>query len=488
VKPASSPPPLLASPPTTSRRTGKSTRTKVIFLKYIYTMKSTFFTSVCAIGLICIISATGVCQAQVISTFAGNGMGGVSTDGVAATATKIGAPGAITTDREGNVFFATSNYKIKKVDNLGIISTIAGNGIGGYSGDGGPATNATIGGIWETAIDTAGIIYIADHSNNCVRSIDKFGIINIFAGTCDNSFHIGYTGDGGPATAANFYLPSGVAADRFGNVYISDMYNNVVRKVHNGIITTFAGTGTGGHSGDGGPALAAQLRKPIGLAVDSIGNVYISDSLFYVRKVDISGIITTVAGFKQGFAGDGGPAISAKIDYVGGLAIDNKGNLYICDQGNRRVRIVNASGIINTYAGTGVAGYNGDGIPANTAQLNTLNGVAVDNSGCLYIADGQNYRVRKVTAATGIAPEIENKTRQVFLYPNPADKQVSVIAEKNGQLLINDIVGRRVLSYKVAAGKNDISLPAELPQGLYHCKFIDEHNALYGELELVIRH
>ncbi len=219
-------------------------------------MKQTSLIFRCILSVLSILLSASVCTSQVISTFAGNGLLGDSGDGGQAIDATIGGPGAVAIDKAGNVYFVTTNFKIKKVDASGIITTIAGNGISGYSGDGGPATNAMIRNVRGMAIDTMGIIYFSDNYYNCIRSIDTSGYIHLFAGMCD-SFHTGYTGDGGPATAANFFYPRGVAADRFGNIFISDYYNNVVRKVYGGIITTFAGTGTGGHSGDGGPALAA---------------------------------------------------------------------------------------------------------------------------------------------------------------------------------------------------------------------------------------
>lgn len=448
-------------------------------------MKQTSLIFRCILSVLSILLSASVCTSQVISTFAGNGIHGDSGDGGQAIDAAIGAPGSVAIDKVGNAYFATTNYKIKKVDASGIITTIAGNGISGYSGDGGPATNAMIRYVRGIAIDTFGIIYISDGYYNCIRSIDTSGYIHIFAGMCD-PFHTGYSGDGGPATAANLFYPDGVAADRLGNIYISDYYNNVVRKVHGGIITTFAGTGTGGHSGDGGPATAAQLRKPSAIAADSLGNVYICDSMCYVRKVNTAGNITTIVGTIYGFGGDGGPATAAKFRSGNGLATDNYGNLYLSDHGNSRIRIINTSGIINTYAGTGVDGYNGDGIPANTAQLNNIGNVAIDSRGNLYISDFENFRVRKVTAPTGVK-EMKEKTKQLSIYPNPANDNVTVVTKKAGLLLISDLYGRVLMKSKIDAGKNKIMLPSALPQGIYPCRFIDEETNSTEEINLEIR-
>ncbi len=205
-----------------------------------------------------------------------------------------------------------------------------------------------------------------------------------------------------------------------------------------------------------------------------------------MRKVNTVGNITTIVGSTEGYGGDGGPATAAQFSGGTGLATDNYGNLYLSDHGNARVRIINASGIINTYAGTGVDGYNGDGIPANTAQLNSQGSVAVDKRGNLYISDFENFRVRKVTAPTGVK-EMKEKTKQLFIYPNPADDDITVVTKKAGLLLISDLYGRVLLNCKIVAGKNKIMLPSALPQGIYPCRFIDEETNSSEEINLEIR-
>ena len=243
------------------------------------------------------------------------------------------------------------------------------------------------------AVDSAGNLYIADSLNCRIRKVASGGNISTFAGNGTLS----YSGDGSAASQAQLNTPQGVAADSSGNLYIADTLNNVVRKVSpNGTISNFAGNGGAGSSGDGSAATSAQLHGPQGLAVDAAGNLYIADTLnAKVRKVSAaSGVITTVAGSgTPGYGGDGGAAASAQLNLPIGVAVDSSGNLYIADFGNSRVRKVSASGaIIGTVAGNGSTGYSGDGGPAAKAQLNGPQGVAVDAAGNLYIADTENNR------------------------------------------------------------------------------------------------
>ena len=223
--------------------------------------------------------------------------------------------------------------------------------------------------------------------------------ITTFAG--NQSLGPGFSGNGALATAAQLNNPDGVAVDGSGNVYISDFNNAVVRVVTpDGKINPFAGTGTTGHAGDGGLATSAQLTGPLGLAVDSSGNVYIADGPNNsIRKVSTSGIITTVAGGTAGFGGDGGAATSAALNFPTAVAVDASGNLYIADSANHRIREV-SGGIISTIAGTTVFGFSGDNGPATSAQLYLPKGVAVDSHGNVYIADTGNQRIREITGTT----------------------------------------------------------------------------------------
>ena len=244
----------------------------------------------------------------------------------------------------------------------GIITTIAGIGVNGFSGDGGPATDATFGAteILGMAIDDNGNIYISDNDNRRIRKINNLGVITTIAG-----FGSGWCfscGDGGPATDADLVLPEGIALDKIGNLYITESFGNRIRKIDTfGIITTFAGNSSTTDTGDGGPATAAGLHDPQGICIDTSGNVYVSVPRG-IRKINTSGIITTVVGNGTlGYSGDGGPATDAALSEPTSIAFDAIGNLIIMDYGNARVRKVNLSGIISTIAGNGIMGFSGDG-------------------------------------------------------------------------------------------------------------------------------
>lgn len=273
-----------------------------------------------------------------------------------------------------------------------VINTVAGNGTLVFSGDGGPATKAGVGIPPDMAVDGAGNLYIADRNNNRIRKVDTSGTISTFAGNGTS----GFSGDGGPATSAALFLPIGVAVDGAGNVYIADGGSNGLRKVDTSgkinavpVISSFL----------------SRIASPGGLTVDSAGNVYISDlngSAIY--KLDKAGVLTTVAGGAFGFSGDGGPATKAALYFPSGVAVDSAGNIYFADKGNNRVRKVDTKGIITTFAGTGTAGFSGDGGPATSAKLGlnltaAFQGVAVDSAGDVYIADPQNNRIRIVNPA-----------------------------------------------------------------------------------------
>jgi sugar lactone lactonase YvrE len=285
----------------------------------------------------------------------------------------------------------------------GIITTVAGTGTAGFSGDGGAATSAMLTYPFEVAIDSSGNLYIADSDNQRIRKVSAAtGIITTVAGSGAQ----GYSGDGGAATSAMLNWPYGVAVDSSGNLYIADWGNQRIRKVNaaTGIITTVAGagsTGVYGFGGDGGAATSAAIGLPIRVTLDPSGNLYFTSySIQTIRKVNgATGIITTVAGNgTSGFSGDGGAATNAMLNGPNGVAVDPLGNLYISDGANSRIRKVDgAAGIITTVAGSGAQGYSGDGGAATSAMLNAQIGVAVDPLGNLYIADSGNQRIRKVT-------------------------------------------------------------------------------------------
>jgi len=329
----------------------------------------------------------------IITTVAGNGSYGLTGDGGPAIAATLQYPTGLALDAAGDLFIADSiNNVVREVKPGGIITTVAGIGLNNETGDGGPATAATLSQPNGVAVDGAGDLFIADTTTGVVREVKPGGVISTAAG----SHH---AGDGGPATAASLDQPGGVAADAAGDLFIADTRDDAIREVRpGGIITTVAGTGTAGHSGDGGPATAATLDQPGGVAADAAGDLFIADTFNnVVREVKPGGIITTVAGNGRfGSTGDGGPATAAELSGPSSLALDAAGDLFIADSFNDLVREVTPGGIITTVAGTGTAGYSGDGGPATAATLNDPVGIAVDGAGDLFIADDGNHVVREV--------------------------------------------------------------------------------------------
>ena len=401
-----------------------------------------------------------VSTAGVITTVAGNGVAGNTGDGGPALQAALAATSipAVCLDSKGNVYFASvesvSDSRVRKVAADGTISTIAGTGQLGETGNGGPAVKATLMGVYGLATDSSDNLYLADDSQ--IRKISADGIIVGVAGSIIAG--AGFSGDGGPATSARFFVATGVAVDISGNILVADSLNYRLRSVTTDrMINTVAGNGLASYSGDGGPATAAQLNIPYSVALDGTGNVYVADSKnFRVRKISTDGTIKTVAGNGQygkafdgqmaaasalgqpagiaidpagnlifadfdnariwrvtpdgvihslaggtvrSYSGDGGPALLAGFVGPTGIALDNSGNLYVADQNNNRVRKISTSGTISTVAGTGSPGITGDGGPATSATLHYPGAVTVDSAGNLYIADNENCRVREVSSA-----------------------------------------------------------------------------------------
>jgi uncharacterized protein (TIGR03437 family) len=331
-----------------------------------------------------------------IVTVAGNGTAGFSGDGGPATSASLMAPIGVAYDLFGNVYECDTN-RIRKISPDGTITTIAGTGVAGYSGDGGPAVNAMLNLPDRVSVDNQGVVYIPDTHNFRIRKVTLDGIITTVAG----NGVAGFSGDGGLAVNAEIRQPDCTASDAAGDLYFCDFDNNRIRMVSpNGIITTVAGNGQSGFSGDGGLATSASLNGPVGLAVDG-AVLYISDGNDRIRKV-VGGIITTIAGNGTiGYTGDGGPATSAELSTPAAIAAAS-GTVYIPDRDNNVIRVVLPDGTIHTVAGNGVAGFGGDSGPATSAKLNSPRAVALTPSGGVYIADEGNNRIRLIVPPPSI--------------------------------------------------------------------------------------
>jgi sugar lactone lactonase YvrE len=349
-----------------------------------------------------------------IYAYAGTGTQGYTGDGAAATAARLRDPEGVEVAANGDLYIAdTGNDAIRKVNVLtGVITTVAGTGSSGYSGDGGQATAAKLRAPEDVYVAANGDLYIADTGNHAVRKVSSAtGVITTVAGSGPS----GSSGDGGPATSARLHSPSGIAVAANGDFYISDTSNDKIRKVTaaTGIITTFAGTGTAGYTGDGGAATSARLRTPEGVALAANGDLYFADTGNHaIRKVSAAtGIISTYAGTgTAGSTGDGGAATAARLNSPQAISF-SAGDLFIADSGNNRIRRVQAaSGNISTVAGTGTAGNTGDGGSATAALLNSPRGITVAPSGAFYIGDRANDRVRKVTGILSVVAWVETRS------------------------------------------------------------------------------
>lgn len=363
---------------------------------------------------------------------------------IKATETEISLVDGIAVDKKGNLFIAMRDHNIiSKVDTNGNMTRFAGTGESGFSGDGGKAIKAQLKSPANLAFDRKGNLYITDRNNHRVRKVDTRGVITTVAG----NGVAGFSGDGGKATEAQLSLPSGVVVDDKNNIYISDRSNDRVRVVSNkGIITTFAGNGIDDFKGDSGPATKASLSRPFGLALDKKGNLYIADrGNNRIRRVNTQGIILTVAG--DGgffFMGDNGPAYRASVAGPTGVVVDDNGIMYIADRNNNRVRSVDTQGMIRTIAGTGQQDYNGDAEVARDTNLHLPFGVALDQDGKLLIIDRSHYRIRRVDPKRGSIKTVAGNGIKMFAGDGgPASGAKlsfphGISVDKKGNLLISD--------------------------------------------------
>jgi hypothetical protein len=332
--------------------------------------------------------------AEPLQTWIGTGLPGYNGDN-ARTLTSLTRPQGVAADASYDVFVAdTGNNRIRMMNPKGYMSTVAGSGMVGYTGDGGPATAAGLDNPYGVAVDGAGDLFIADTGDHRVREVTPDGIIHTVAG---NGI-AGTTGDGGQATQAELNAPVDLALDGHGDLFISDGTANVIREVTtDGLIHTFAGTGVAGFNGDCIPASQALVNDPTGLAIDAAGDVFFTDTANHrVREVTTDGTIHTIAGTGiWGYAGDHGAATYAELESPTGLTIDSQGDLYVSDVSSATVRAI-VNNVIFTVAGTGTPGYNGDGFPAATMQLDDPVSVAIDSYGAIQIADSYINRIRRV--------------------------------------------------------------------------------------------
>lgn len=397
-------------------------------------------------------------QAGYINTIAGDGIAGYAGDGQSALNAKIDTIGYTAVDDSGNVYIADAqNNRIRKVyAATGVIATIAGTGTAGETGDYGSATLAELYYPFGICVDHNRNIYFTDNGNGVIRKINQAtGIITKFAGTGNG----GNTGNGGKADTATFDDPTGITVDAAGNVYVADDIGSCVRKINasDSIINLYAGNNVHGYSGDGGQATNAELNNPLGISMDNNGNLYIAEwKEFTVRKVDASGVINEFAGIpgNNTYTTASGPsATSIPMGSPTGVACDKFGNVYISDAGNGVIRQINGTnGYDYVIAGSPTIGFSGDGGPAVNAELNYPLSVSVDSNFNLYVGDLLNFRIRKVNGGPTAVPEI-SATGNFAIYPNPANSSLNIqfsgtYANGDNNIEIIDLMGRTVSTYQ----------------------------------------
>ncbi|MCD6011463.1 MAG: Leucinerich repeat protein-like protein [Flavipsychrobacter sp.] len=411
---------------------------------------------------------------QKVNTIAGNGGAGFSGDGFHAVSAQLWGPIEVALDKSGNVYINDhNNYRIRKVNTIGVITTVAGTGTAGNSGNGSVATSADIF-ARGMAVDHRYNIFFSDPSSDVIRRVNSSGKISKYAGGGTTGAQTGYSGDGGKADTARFKNPHGICVDDTGNMYIADAGNHVIRKIDTfGFVSTVAGDASlgSGYFGDGGIATMAQLDSPYAVAVDHKGNLYINDfNNNVIRRVDvITKTITTITDNTgtPGYTGDNGLSTAATINAPRGMCVDLANSLFFADAMNNVIRKIDTFGIITTVAGNGWYGFGGDLGLVTGANFKNPYAVAVDGVGSIHIADANNNRIRKTYSTTGVNGI--SASNSVAIYPNPFSEYFVVSGlTATDKVIVYDITGRQVAEAVVATNTGTVNIAiANKPAGVY---------------------
>jgi sugar lactone lactonase YvrE len=424
--------------------------------------------------LVVTLSGNKILAQGIITTIAGNGITQYIGDGAPATHFSLGGPAGICLDKKGNIYIANLyTARISKLAHDTLSTIVDTTGESGYSGNGGKADTAMITNPNSICMDTSGNLYITDLFYHVIRKVTVSGFITTICGVGSS----GFSGDGGPGLMANIDRPHGLCTDRAGNLYIADYGNHRIRKLNlrTGIITTVAGTGVNGFSGENGLATSMNLSFPNSVCADAGGNVYFSEyGNNRVRRIDAAtGQLNTIAGNgSQAFAGDGDLAINASLNQPNSVFMDNKGYLYISDNGNYVIRVITPLGLIMTVAGNGEYDYSGDGGLAHNASFKGLTSICVDSTGYIYIADGDVSVVRKVSpisfAHVGV-PQVSGSA--LTIYPNPSSEgkfTICLATEQTGAgIMVFNNIGRCIYNNVFSGKQTEINLAGKAPGSYY---------------------